>query len=434
MLYPCVMHLITAFIKPQSGTQSLLLMFFVLGGYVSARKPLALMQSTDYRSRAELIKTLSTSSFRRAFRLFLPAFASTLITAAAAYAGLFELVRPYVAKEAIEAYFPGSHAPDPVRRFETPARQLQYWLYDVAPMTNIWTTKRHVPRHNHFLWTLQSEFASSIHLYVTLVVCVRLKPWARLLTLLFISQYHMIAGKRYEVMLFLWGAAMAQGELILKTVAPSSTHKVSNMTFLVKNIAWSAALYTSVVLMFYPPPILDQQSYAGNHAVVRLLDVLTPATYPDKDKLYDGLGVVLLLICIMVSSPESYTRRAFTNKYAQYFGHMFFGTILVQGIVLNAGGYLVPHFFWGWFSDYQQRSPDGWLAIMLDSPKSQTIAGLGVGELVNVPVAVLLGDLFMRIVVKRCMIVMFLVEDVVFMSDAEAHTTTQSIKPAHKVL
>lgn len=416
------MHLLTAFHEPQRGTQSLLLLFFILGGYVSARKPLSLMQSTNHESRAILLRTLSTSAFRRGLRLYLPAFAATFTTAIAAYCGLFEIIRPYTHRDVRKIYFPGSYPPTPVPRFATFYEQIRYWAIDASKMLNIWSTQHYVPTHNSFLWTLRLELWSSIHLYVTILACVRLRPWATFSVFLILSQYHMLCGRRYEVMLFFWGAAIAQGELLLEEspktpnehAIPGRLRRITRQIAMSPIIAIPAA-YISLVLLFYPPPQLDQRAYTARFLVIRLLERVTPSTYPEKDKLYDGLGVTILIIGLVLSSPTSIGRRILTHPYVQRLGQMFFGTILVQSIILNGGGYLIPHVFWAWLDSAAAPSSmtTGLVKFILATEERQKTAGLVVGCLLNVPTAVYLGHVFVKTVVKRCMMLVLLIEALV---------------------
>jgi len=228
----------------------------------------------------------------------------------------------------------------------------------------------------------------------------------------------MLCGKRYEVMLFFWGAAIAQGELLLLQPDPQNEHAVTRrLRRITRLVATSSiiaipAAYITLVLMFYPPPQLDQPAYTARFLVIRLLEKVTPSTYPEKDKLYDGLGVAILIIGLVLSSPTSIGRRILTHPYVQRLGQMFFGTILVQSIILNGGGYLVPHVFWAWLDS--AAAPDanntGLVSVILATKERQKTAGLIVGCLVNVPAAVYLGHVFVKTVVKWCTILVLLIE------------------------
>ena len=232
----------------------------------------------------------------------------------------------------------------------------------------------------------------------------------------------MLCGKRYEVMLFFWGAAIAQTELLFKGKRDSendqpTTEHLKGMTRLIAKSPFVTipAAYISLVLMFYPPPALNQGNYATRFVVVRLLDKFIPSTYPEKDKLYDGLGVAILVVGLVFSSPRSIGRRILTNQRVQRLGKMFFGTILVQSMVLNGGGYLVPHVFWAWLDSVVKSDPNttGFVRYVSATRKRQQTAGLVVGCLLNVPAAVFLGELFVKTVVRWCMVAVLLIESVV---------------------
>ena len=82
--------------------------FFGVAGYLTSVRLLQLMDDPDPLSQAKLLTSVSTSLFRRAFRLYLPVFVITLMTTTWVYLGLYEHNRPYISTTRITSQATGT--------------------------------------------------------------------------------------------------------------------------------------------------------------------------------------------------------------------------------------------------------------------------------------------------------------------------------------
>ena len=439
----CSCHVLTAFYDLSfAGLQEVLLIFFVVGGYCSSKRALEQMNNTDLVSRGKLLHGLSGSTFRRWFRLFLPVFAGTFITAMLAYAGAFDYVRPYTESPLREQFFRKDWNSHLLKKFPTFSEQLWYWLSDMGNTINIWPVKPYAPNHNPFLWTIREEFRCSIHLYIALLASVRMRPYVRLAFLVILSQYHIFC-ERWEIMIYLWGASIAQLEILIKQQAhrskptellpssisapppyansatsgkdvhlaaislpdqhptsPETSHKhYATLQPLTYNLIWLLSFVFALSLMTYP---LDGNTPGPEHPYFRFLNRLVPAFWPRPERIICGGGVVIFTICMLQASPSSLAHRTMTNNFAQYLGRNFFGMILVQINILSAGVYMVPQLVWN---------------VIGGSTPTQHCFGLLTGVLASITLSLWGADVFTREVDSRCVMLVKWIESACFLPE-----------------
>lgn len=125
--------------------------FFVLSGYALSYKPVKQMRNGETDT---LVQTLSSSVFRRAIRLYLPCFASTLLIVLSLRLGLYEWTRtiandPVRLPASREIHFP---------RTKTTSEQMLNWARTMLVFINPFNPVR-LALDTH-LWTIPIEFVS----------------------------------------------------------------------------------------------------------------------------------------------------------------------------------------------------------------------------------------------------------------------------------
>lgn len=125
--------------------------FFVLSGYALSYKPVKQMRNAETDA---LVQTLSSSVFRRAVRLYLPCFASTLLIVLSLRLGLYEWTRaiandPVRLPASREIHFP---------RTKTTGEQMLNWARTMLVFVNPFNPVR-IALDTH-LWTIPIEFVS----------------------------------------------------------------------------------------------------------------------------------------------------------------------------------------------------------------------------------------------------------------------------------
>lgn len=185
--------------------------FFLAAGYVCSLRPLTLMSS---KNDSAAYQSLSTSLFRRVFRLYLPVATITLITALAAWGGLYTPLKPYMTDSKKKPlYFPGPMGKAHPAITHSLIQELSRWARDMGKMMSLWVFQPFYPSFDGHLWTVRIEFRSSIYLYASLLALARVRTFIRLAALSLASGYCFYWG-RWENVLFFWGACVAQFDIV----------------------------------------------------------------------------------------------------------------------------------------------------------------------------------------------------------------------------
>ena len=162
--------------------------FFVISGFVLSRKPLRLARAHKYD---ELHQTLSSSVFRRAIRLYLPAVFSTFF--------VLLLIRAGWARQPVDGGL---------------LAQLGDWTSAVFDMTKPWQWDViQNLRYDMHTWTLAVEMVMSMLLFVTITGLSRCKVPIRLGMLIMIMLY-CFRSVHWAAVEFLGGAFIAEVDLI----------------------------------------------------------------------------------------------------------------------------------------------------------------------------------------------------------------------------
>ena len=83
----------------------------------------------------------------------------------------------------------------------------------MGKMMSLWVFEPFYPSFDGHLWTVRIEFRSSIYLYASLLALARVRNFIRLAALFLASGYCFYWG-RWEIVLFFWGACIAQFDIM----------------------------------------------------------------------------------------------------------------------------------------------------------------------------------------------------------------------------
>ncbi|KAK1968047.1 acyltransferase [Colletotrichum sublineola] len=202
--------------------------FFVISGFVLSLKSLKLARKHDYDG---LHRTLSSSVFRRGFRLFLPTTASTFI--------IMVMIR---------LGWTGSPLP-------TLWEQLVDWKNAVWRITFSWQwdITQYLPYDTH-LWTIPIEYSHSLLLFVVLTGVSRMKTYLRLASVFAIMIYCLKCG-HWAGFEFLGGMGLAEIGLIQearreRAAAAVHNKEGSDMEASVTSDSPSSSMVTRLVKTF----------------------------------------------------------------------------------------------------------------------------------------------------------------------------------------
>ena len=348
-------------------------------------------------SPAGAVLGIGKSACRKCLRLYLPVFATTLSIAAFVQLGAFENLRPWVdGHDRRGRYFVKGWGPNLPAQTTSLWHQLRLWYHDSIAQTLVWQTDGYgygdhhtnFPRYNSYLWTLKQEFGASMALYLALVMCACMKPTARLAVLLALSQYHDYGG-RWEGMLFSWGAAVAQLDIIYfapwrkaaetsraaaaenstdvqsksgylplpcqtpdlsekspasASMAASSSSNSSDLSAVAPTTGWIQtgarsmlwlALFLLACWLAAFPSELEPYHPASWHWIFSC----TPVWWTMRKWSLEGLGWGLFIICMQTVRSDSILHRLLMHTLPRHAGRLFFGMLCTQHFVFSAGGF-----------------------------------------------------------------------------------------------
>ncbi|RMZ80958.1 hypothetical protein DV738_g2362, partial [Chaetothyriales sp. CBS 135597] len=349
--------------------------FFGIAGYLTALRLFQLLEKSDPVTHQKVFQNVSGSMFRRAFRLYLPVFAITLITTTYVHYGFFEQYREFIdTKE----NFPGQwHEPKPPM-LPTWSEQLWFWAREMFAMTNIISEATVYPYHDQHLWSILSEMRASLHLYGILIALAMCKKQVRLVLLAFMTLMYFL-WNHWDIWVYILGAFVAQIDVILtardqanREVLPTQPDREAASSLDEKpvpqpTISWSlrefpnlgsfrlgriarfraplrsiiryVAFFVAFYLLSYP--IDGDHEYAPGYM---WLTKLIPEWMARKDKFYPNFGTALLIFLLARSNPDtSKWRRFLTSPIPMYLGKISFALYLVHGPLMHAFGYMIPH-------------------------------------------------------------------------------------------
>jgi hypothetical protein len=194
------------FIRLLISGPSMVALFFIISGYALSWGPLKVLHQG---SQDQSMQRLSSATFRRAIRLYLPGIISTFFIMICISLGMYDW-----GQKTFESNIdmPGFHEPQPSQFRKDPfSVQFWDWVNSSWRWVNIWNVTNH--QYNPHLWTLSVEFRCSIALFMVLLALSRTKTIYRLAGLGSFVLYCYYTNSWPE-WLFFAGATLAQLKLI----------------------------------------------------------------------------------------------------------------------------------------------------------------------------------------------------------------------------
>ena len=360
---------------------SMVSIFFVVSGYVLSYKPLKQIRNLDATS---FHKTLTSSVFRRALRLYLPTIIATMICGLLVSLGAFDRALAIVNKD---SNYLGLH--------ESPPPKLDGFfpqMYDTAKnalqLLNFWdwTDDLSAADYDRHTWTIPVEFRSSMVLFLILLGTSRLKQVYRLLTGLFFIIFCIMYARK-EVLLFVAGMLIAELDLIRKSPSLSPPLDVRPRRSLTtpsdSSFMWLVFFVLGVFLC--SAPVLGCEETFGFQTLV----VLVSSCFPDKSAFIRSMGAILVT---WAAANSDIIKPIFTNKFSIYLGKISFALYLVHGNVLKSLLFSAMPTIYGITNGGTKDDI---------STKSLVVSWM-LGAMLVLPVTFWLSDLFMRGVDMPC--------------------------------
>jgi peptidoglycan/LPS O-acetylase OafA/YrhL len=353
--------------------------FFVLSGYVLSYKPLKTIRS---RSFDQTFATLASGTFRRAFRLYIPAIAGIFCVFVAVRLGLYNYSHGVINEGHTIV---GTNEQHP-RVYKSFSKQSDDLWDTVATLLNPFEYSLYYNYYNPHLWTIPLEFRSSLILFVVIMGTSRLVAPVRLTMVSGLVWFCMRYG-RWEIVLFLFGMLMAEVDLINGTweqpTRPAADIEKTTIRFgsgskVTLNVSrrrlWVSLFVVGLYFGSCPNIGFKWTPF------YRWLWHVTPYTYPEPHRFAQTIGAVLIVFSIN-HSPD--IQKLFTNPLSQYLGKISFAFYVVHGPVLHCLGYALMPNIWN---------------ITGKETNFQYCLGFLIGWLICLPISIWLGDIFWRVV------------------------------------
>jgi len=406
--------------------------FFGIAGYLTTLRLFQLIDRHDQASQSKVLINISGALFRRAFRLYLPTFIITLISAHYIYFGFYEGNRPFL--EDHNKLFPGDwNEPKPVRA-ATYWAQMYFWGREMFDLTNIFTPGAVYPWHDQHLWSILAELKGSLFLYMVLMATAQCRVYVRLAVMCAMT-YMYFLWNHWEIWVYILGAIVAQIDLLLteredrknqllpsgvpdrfppsppRSPAPDEMKRQDQYPWTqyfrpstimpTTGRAWLRILGFLVAFYFLSYPIHGSRDYAPGYV---WLNQIIPEWMDRKDKFYPNIGTAMLLLLLARSDPYTSKWRWILNtNVAQYLGKISFALYLVHGPILHAFGYMLPQRIW-WMMGIQG----------VDATDAVWSAVVFVGWAFSLAVSLCVADVWTREVESRCVKAVKKLEDICF--------------------
>jgi peptidoglycan/LPS O-acetylase OafA/YrhL len=317
--------------------------FFVVSGYALSLKPLKLVRSKSDDGGGSLVRALGSSVFRRGIRLFVPTAASTLLVVFMIRIGLYEWTREFAGDRRYVRYPQEEH----YRRLGTTWEQLRDWMWQMFYFVRVWGWEKFggstgLDQH---LWTIPVEFRASMYLFLAMIGTAGLKPWARRVTVVGLMCFT-YRSDRWDMLLFFAGMLLAEWDLARGAHGAESSLLPNNVSLprprrVEQAVAgmWVAVGIVGLFLLSQP-----NEGHEDTPGWV-FLSSLIPEWWSEKDRYWQSIGAVLLLLCV-AHSPTTW-QLLLNTRIVQYFGKISYAIYLMHGPVLHTAGFALQRWAWG---------------------------------------------------------------------------------------
>ncbi|KAI8629148.1 acyltransferase family-domain-containing protein [Xylariaceae sp. FL1651] len=321
------------------------MIFFVISGYALSWKPLSLLRKDQHH---RTYQTLVSSTFRRHPRLFLPAIIICLPAPIIAYFGGYSN----------SGGMPGAAIrPMNPPRFDTIWEQLFDYGRTLVNLSDVYSPSGINWVYSDSLWTLPSEFKSSLVVFTVLLALSRCTTRARVLITTCVAIYSLWLFHWGEF-LFLGGMLVADASLGSQWLTTGRGLGFSENYVEVQQSKWRLASWrrqafhrlcsvAAFLAGFYVLSMPEMGRGAADSIGFKTLVSLIPARFHASgaaDYFWQPLSAVFL---ILVIDRAQFLQKPFTTRLAQYLGQVSFALYLVHMLFLHSLGFWLGKYFLG---------------------------------------------------------------------------------------
>ncbi|KJZ79647.1 hypothetical protein HIM_01116 [Hirsutella minnesotensis 3608] len=305
--------------------------FFVISGYALSYRPLKLIRS---HSVSEFSSTMSSLTFRRGLRLYVPTAVSTFMIVCLLRLGAYEWTRDFANDE---TYMPNVIEPHPLR-MESAYEQFSDWALHMYRFVHIfgWEKFGGSTSYDVHLWTIPVEFRCSLYLFLVILATARLRTRFRLLVVGF-ATWFAYRHSRWDLMLFLCGTLLAEWDIMRGAhVSPPALPQDEKSAQGASRSLWKRAFWilTSILGVY----LLCQPDDGGETTPGwRTLTAMIPEWWTEEHYRYwQSIGAVVFVAAVGHSRGW---QRFFSLPVMQYLGKISYALYLMHGPAMHTVGY-----------------------------------------------------------------------------------------------
>lgn len=316
------------------GGPPMVAIFFVISGYALSYKPVRLMRAQKHE---ELMVAMTSSVFRRAFRLFLPCFASTLLVVCLCQLGFYQRTEEFAKNMRAEIE---THATTEPHLWS----QMLDWVNQMFRFVNVfdWGLYAGTTTLDLHLWTIPAEYRCSLALFLTQILVARMSAKVRLSTLAGLAWWG-AHWNRWEMVPFWAGAFLAELDHIKAAAqqsCPSIDVSLAQSTGQ-RPKTWSQKFWAAFYMMTFASG-LYLASYPDAAGDVTpgyaYLDSLIPEYWTERHRFWPTIASVQIVWSV---GNLSVLKSIFTSPPIRYIGNISFPLYVMHGPVIHTFGYMV---------------------------------------------------------------------------------------------
>ncbi|KAL9085900.1 MAG: hypothetical protein Q9165_007383 [Trypethelium subeluteriae] len=318
--------------------------FYVTSGCALSLKPLSHIHKGEWQN---FRTTMSSATFRRVFRLFLPSAAVSFLAMLFTQMGIYSHSYPFLNNGVMELDLP--------QRLPNLAAQYVDWLNWVATKL-LYSEEIFQPlsgttysNYGFQLWTISTEFWASTALFITLVGLAQLPVFRRQFLVFCLCGFAFFVD-RWDIACFMAGISITE----LSTLATASNKQDQEPPSLPKSIrststrSWLPTFHQYAVALVFVAGLFIA-SYPGKQASENFIYRPFWAVV-DSVRFWESMGAILMLAS---TSQLRLIQKLLTSATSRYLGRISYGVYLTHVAFLNVIGWRITPWICGLATGHQ---------------------------------------------------------------------------------
>lgn len=352
--------------------------FYVTSGCALSLKPLAHIQKGEWQ---EFGNTISSATFRRAFRLFLPSAAISFLAMLFTQMGLYSHPYPFMEDNAIEIDRPQrlpNIAAQYVDWLNWMGTQLLYCEEIFQPLSG-----KTISNYGFQLWTISTEYYASIALFIALIGLSNLTVSGRQISVFCLCAFGFYVD-RWDIACFLAGLSITELSIQVKPPQRKRHESTSLPTYVGSKLlpSWLPTLQQSLFALLFLLGLFFA-SYSPKQASENIIYWPFSAIV-DNVRFWESIGAMFILLS---ASQLGFIQQLLTSAVPKYLGRISYSVYLTHVVFLNVFGWRVVPWIW------TITGNEGWWARQ---------GGFAIGLIICLMMLIWIADVWTSVVDEPC--------------------------------